>query len=46
MSDNTVNFDQVKQFTKDPNVLIVDVREPNELEETGRIDNSINIPRM
>lgn len=39
-----VNYDQVKKFTQDPNVLIIDVREPSELQETGVIDNSINIP--
>ncbi|KAJ2952042.1 hypothetical protein O0L34_g4303 [Tuta absoluta] len=40
----TVDFDYVKKATEDKNVLIVDVREPDEIKEHGRIPNSINIP--
>lgn len=40
----TVNYDYVKKATSDSNILIVDVREPDEIKEHGKIPNSINIP--
>ncbi|KAI5633890.1 rhodanese-like domain-containing protein [Phthorimaea operculella] len=40
----TVDFDYVKKATEDKNVLIVDVREPDEIKEHGKIPNSINVP--
>ncbi|KAL0882178.1 hypothetical protein ABMA27_000724 [Loxostege sticticalis] len=40
----TVNYDYVKKATSDGNILIVDVREPDEIKEHGKIPNSINIP--
>ncbi|XP_063906472.1 thiosulfate sulfurtransferase/rhodanese-like domain-containing protein 3 isoform X2 [Zophobas morio] len=43
MSDE-VTFDYVKSLENDKNVLLIDVREPSELEKTGRIPGSINIP--
>ncbi|XP_049820335.1 rhodanese domain-containing protein CG4456-like isoform X2 [Aethina tumida] len=39
-----VTFDDVFKLKDDPNVLIIDVREPSELQETGSIPRSINIP--
>lgn len=40
----TVDFDYVKKATNDENIIIIDVREPNEIKEYGKIPNSINIP--
>lgn len=40
----TVDYDYVKIATSNNNVLIVDVREPDEIKEHGKIPNSINIP--
>lgn len=40
-----VTFDDVFKLKDDPNVLIIDVREPSELQDTGSIPRSINIPR-
>lgn len=40
-----VKFEDFKKFTKDPSALVIDVREPDELRETGAIPGSINIPR-
>ncbi|CAH0763945.1 unnamed protein product [Diatraea saccharalis] len=39
-----VSFEEVKNATSNNNVLIVDVREPDEIKEHGKIPNSINIP--
>ncbi|XP_005189462.2 rhodanese domain-containing protein CG4456-like [Musca domestica] len=39
-----VGYEEIKQLTKYPNKLLIDVREPEELQETGRIPTSINIP--
>nr|XP_053603272.1 uncharacterized protein LOC128671110 isoform X2 [Plodia interpunctella] len=39
-----VDFEQVKKATNQKDVLIVDVREPDEIKEHGKIPNSINIP--
>nr|CAH7765052.1 unnamed protein product [Callosobruchus chinensis] len=45
-SSLTVSFEEVKKFGNQPSkdVYIIDVREPMELQETGVIPNSINIP--
>lgn len=40
-----VSYEQVKDLPNHPEVTLVDVREPNELQETGIIPTSINIPR-
>ncbi|XP_028179460.1 rhodanese domain-containing protein CG4456-like [Ostrinia nubilalis] len=42
--DMTVDFDYVKKATSDSSILIVDVREPDEVKEHGKIPSSINIP--
>ncbi|XP_060526317.1 rhodanese domain-containing protein CG4456-like [Cylas formicarius] len=39
-----IEYEDVKKCYEDKNVLLVDVREPNELNETGVLPNSINIP--
>ncbi|XP_059056764.1 rhodanese domain-containing protein CG4456-like [Achroia grisella] len=39
-----VDYEYVKNATELNNVLIVDVREPDEIKEHGKIPNSINIP--
>jgi rhodanese-related sulfurtransferase len=44
MSDE-VTVEYVKGLKNDKNVLLIDVREPSELEKTGTIPGSINIPR-
>ncbi|KAG7299677.1 hypothetical protein JYU34_016674 [Plutella xylostella] len=41
-----VDYEYVKRATSDNSILIVDVREPSEVEELGKIPNSINIPLM
>ncbi|KAL3278981.1 hypothetical protein HHI36_016498 [Cryptolaemus montrouzieri] len=38
------SFQDVKSAIKNENILVVDVREPEELKETGEIPGSINIP--
>lgn len=39
-----VSYEDIKQLPKQPEKLLIDVREPKELEETGQIPTSINIP--
>lgn len=39
-----VLYDEIKDLPNHPEKLLVDVREPNEILETGRIPTSINIP--
>ncbi|KAH8318891.1 hypothetical protein KR074_010221 [Drosophila pseudoananassae] len=39
-----VDYDVVKKLPSEPQKLLIDVREPNELIETGQIPSSINIP--
>ena len=40
--NNIVDFDKVKEMKK--TVLVVDVRNPGELKETGKISGSHNVP--
>ncbi|XP_030030605.1 rhodanese domain-containing protein CG4456-like [Manduca sexta] len=40
----TADYDYVKKATTNNDVLIIDVREPDEIKEHGKIPNSINIP--
>lgn len=37
-------YEDVKALTEDSEKLLVDVREPNEIQESGKIPHSINIP--
>ncbi|GBP88614.1 Rhodanese domain-containing protein CG4456 [Eumeta japonica] len=39
-----VSYEYIKQLKNRPNILLIDVREPQELKETGQIPSSINIP--
>lgn len=39
-----VDYEYVRNSIADCNKLIVDVREPEEIKEHGKIPNSINIP--
>ncbi|XP_077279544.1 rhodanese domain-containing protein CG4456 isoform X2 [Temnothorax americanus] len=39
-----VNYEQLLEEQKDPNTLIVDIREPSEISETGALPGSIHIP--
>lgn len=40
-----VTYEEVKELPNYPAKMLIDVREPKELEETGKIPTSINIPR-
>ncbi|CAH0605573.1 unnamed protein product [Chrysodeixis includens] len=40
----TVDFEYVKRATSNASTLIIDVREPDEVKEHGKIPNSVNIP--
>lgn len=39
-----VDYAYVKKALSDNNTLLVDVREPEEIKEHGKIPNSVNIP--
>ncbi|KAH8392616.1 heat shock protein 67B2-like [Drosophila serrata] len=39
-----VDYDVIKKLPSEPQKLLIDVREPEELKETGQIPSSINIP--
>ena len=39
-----VDYDYVNKAASDNKSLIIDVREPEEIKEHGKIPNSINIP--
>lgn len=39
-----VDYEYVKKVTKSKDTLIIDVREPDEIKEHGKIPNSVNIP--
>ncbi|XP_037816091.1 rhodanese domain-containing protein CG4456-like [Lucilia sericata] len=39
-----VTYEEIKKLTNQSAELLIDVREPKELQETGKIPNSINIP--
>lgn len=40
----TASYDDIKKVTQNQNeILLIDVREPHELVETGKLPNSINI---
>uniref|UniRef100_A0A1A9VR25 Rhodanese domain-containing protein n=1 Tax=Glossina austeni TaxID=7395 RepID=A0A1A9VR25_GLOAU len=43
-SIHIVEYKDIKELPKHPEKLLIDVREPNELQETGQIPTSINIP--
>lgn len=37
-------YEEIKDLPNHPEILLIDVREPYEIEETGSIPTSINIP--
>lgn len=39
------SYEEVKDLPNHPEKVLIDVREPEELKETGQIPTSINIPR-
>lgn len=39
-----VYYEEIKDLPNHPEILLIDVREPSELQETGQIPTSINIP--
>ena len=41
----TINVDQAYEMVKDNNCNLIDVREVNELDATGRVDGASHIPR-
>uniref|UniRef100_A0A1A9ZLA2 Rhodanese domain-containing protein n=1 Tax=Glossina pallidipes TaxID=7398 RepID=A0A1A9ZLA2_GLOPL len=43
-SIHIVEYKDIKELPEHPEKLLIDVREPNELRETGQIPTSINIP--
>lgn len=43
-SSGLATYDEVKKLPNNPKVLLIDVREPQELKETGIVPTSINIP--
>ncbi len=38
-------YDEIKDLPNHREKLLVDVREPSEIQKTGRIPTSINVPR-
>lgn len=41
---SVVGYNEVKNLSNHPGITLIDVREPNELQETGSIPKSVNIP--
>ena len=41
---STIDFDQLTSLMEDTSLILLDVRNVNELEEHGRIPGSVNIP--
>lgn len=41
----TLDYSEVKILKDDPNYILIDVRQPEELEVDGKIPGAINIPR-
>lgn len=42
--ERIATYEEVVALTKKPSVLLIDVREPSELQQLGKIPTSINIP--
>ncbi len=40
-----MDFDGVKRGTEDGTIVLLDVRNKNELQEVGKIPTSVNVPR-
>ena len=41
-----INYEELLEAKKKQDVLIIDIRENSEIEETGRLPGSIHIPSM
>ena len=41
----TINADQAFKMVEDDNCNLIDIREVRELESTGKVENSVHIPR-
>ena len=41
----TINADEALKMVEENNCNLVDIREGNELESTGKVENSVHIPR-
>jgi len=41
----TINTDEALKMVEDNNCNLIDIRESNELESTGKVENSVHIPR-
>ena len=41
----TINADEALKMVQDNNCNLIDIRESNELESTGKVKNSVHIPR-
>lgn len=41
----TVTFEDIEDLPNHPETLLIDVRDPPEIKDTGTIPTSINIPR-
>ena len=41
----TINVDEALKMLEENNCNLIDIREGNELENTGKVENSIHIPR-
>ena len=41
----TINADEALKMVEDNNCNLIDIREGNELESTGKVENSVHIPR-
>lgn len=44
MLADLADYEEVKDLPNHPEKLLIDVREPKEIQETGQIPTSINIP--
>ncbi|XP_030748713.1 rhodanese domain-containing protein CG4456-like [Sitophilus oryzae] len=38
------DFEVVREAVRDPRIIVIDVREPNELIEAGKIEGTVNVP--
>ena len=41
----TINADEALKMVEENNCNLIDIREGNELESTGKVENSVHIPR-
>ena len=41
----TINADEALKMVEDDNCNLIDIREVRELESTGKVENSVHIPR-